>query len=258
MPRWCSWQSPSRVVKVLSKISSWGSAAAALAPPVGEEQCGLGSLWLGDAGVAVAQRAGVGVARDESEDALLLAGAFRDKVLADEGVVAVVGDGVEVEVEGVAARQALLVESLVPQAREGADVARVDAAGILGERGALGDAIQAGEEGQARVADLAVDMGVAGGAVEFEGEQREHGVAGRAACSCRAFAPVRGWRQAGRGPAGGRRGRGRRRVFGSGAVRGQGSAGRRGLRAAGAAGRACGEAAWGHRCRRGRGERRSC
>ena len=55
---------------------------------------------LAQAGVGIGEDPGVGIAGEEGENTLLAPAALRDMVLLDERVVAVIGDGVEVEVEG--------------------------------------------------------------------------------------------------------------------------------------------------------------
>ena len=155
-----------------------GVVAEALVPVVGEAEDLVVVVLLANAGVGVAEDAGFGIAGDEGEDAFLAAAALGDVVFGDEGVVAVIGDGVEVEVEGVAAGQAQVVDGVEPAVGEGLVLAGVDAAGVCGEGGALGNGIEAGEEGEAGVASFGGDMGLAGEAVELEGEQGEEGAVG--------------------------------------------------------------------------------
>jgi len=74
--------------------------------PEGDElEDGVGVLVLAEIGLGIAEDAGVGVVGQESQHAFLLAAAFGDVVFFDEGVGAVKGDGVEVDIEGAAARQ---------------------------------------------------------------------------------------------------------------------------------------------------------
>ena len=55
---------------------------------------------LAHAGVGIGEDPGVGIAGEEGENALLAPAALRDIVLLDERVIAVIGDGMEVEIEG--------------------------------------------------------------------------------------------------------------------------------------------------------------
>ena len=135
---------------------------------------------LAQAGVGIGEDPGVGVAGEEGENALLAPAALRDVVLLDERVVAVIGDRVEVEVEGPPAAE------LDPEAADGGlpafhhvgAAARVHAARILGERGALGNDVEAGEEGETRIEGLGHDLGRASDAPQLEREQGAQGVAG--------------------------------------------------------------------------------
>ena len=154
-------------------------AAGAILPGGGEAQDFVVLVGLAHGGVGVAEHTRVGVAGQEGEHALLAAAALGDVVFLDEGVVAMVGDGVEVEVEGLAAGQAEVVEGIEPQSGEAVGGPGVDAAGVCGEGGALGDGVQAAEEGQAGVEGIGADMRLASDAVELEGEQGEDGGACR-------------------------------------------------------------------------------
>ena len=156
-----------------------GQRAGALAEGVNEAQDGFVLVALLDGGVGEAEQAVVGVAGEEGEDAVLAARALGDEVLFDEGFVAVEGDGVEVEVEGGAAGEGGEgLGGVEPAGGEGGDAAGVDAGGVLGEGGALGDGIEAGEEGEALVESVGHDAEGAADAPELEGEQGEGGAVG--------------------------------------------------------------------------------
>ena len=109
---------------------------------------------LADGRVGVAEHAGFSVAGEESEDAVLAAGAFGDIVFFDQRLVAVIGDRVEVEVEGGAGDEAVGADGAVPIVHQRGDPAGVDAGGVLGEGGALGHGVEAREEGEAGIEDL--------------------------------------------------------------------------------------------------------
>ena len=149
-----------------------------LPPAGGEAQGGLVAVLLAHGGVGVAEGAHLGVADDEGWQALLLAVALGHVMLLVEGVVAVIGDGVEVEVEGLATGQAESVGGADPAAGEPGQLAGVDAAAVLAEGGALRGDVEAGEEGEALVEDMGHDVGMAGDAPELEGKQRAVGEQG--------------------------------------------------------------------------------
>ena len=108
-----------------------GELAGALAEGLGEAQDGLVLVGLADGGVGEAEDVLVGVAGEEGEDAALAAGALGDEVLLEEGLVAVVGDGMEVEVEGGAGKEAEGAGGVEPVGAEAGQEAGVDAAVLI-------------------------------------------------------------------------------------------------------------------------------
>ena len=158
-----------------------GLLAGALLPGIGEAQDLVVLGGLGGAGAGPGEAARLGVAGQEAEDGLLAAGALGDVVTFDQGVVAVVGDGVKVEVEGAPGAEAAVEgrQGIVPAPGEGVEPAGVAAAGVLGEGGALGDDVETGEQGDAVVEHLGHDAGGASDAPQLEGEQGTQGAIGR-------------------------------------------------------------------------------
>ena len=100
---------------------------------VREPERSFGAGLLAHGGLGVAEDPGVDAAGEEGEDALLAAAAFGNIVFLDQGVVPMVGNGVEIEVEGGAPRQGRLAEGLGQAALERSEAARIDAAGVFGE-----------------------------------------------------------------------------------------------------------------------------
>src|SRR5581483_5077571 len=100
-------------------------------------------------------------------------------VLFHQGVVAVEGDGVEVEIEGGTPGQLQAGYGVEPGAEHFGVTGRVDPAAVFGQEGAFGDDVEPGEQGQPLVEDRTHDMGVAGGAEQLEGQQGAQGAAGR-------------------------------------------------------------------------------
>ena len=101
-------------------------------------------------------------------------------MLLELGVGAVMGDGVEVEVERAAAAEvdAEAVHGVVPGIHQRRRPAGVDAAGVLGEGGALRHGVEASEQGEPRVEGLGHDVHGPADAPQLEGEQRADGAAG--------------------------------------------------------------------------------
>ena len=95
-------------------------------------------------------------------------------MLLDQGILAMEGDGVEIQVEGPPAGQAEPAHGVEPAAHQLGIAGRGDPAAVLGEEGSLGDDVQPGEEGQPLIQHRAHDVAVACGARELQGQQRPH------------------------------------------------------------------------------------
>ena len=107
-------------------------------------------------------------------------------MLFHQGVFAVKGDGVEVEVERHASRQAQASHRIEPAAHQLGIGGRINATAILGQEGALGDHIQPGKQGQAGVEDVGHHVTVTARAEQLQSQQgaqsmlgRDHGGAGK-------------------------------------------------------------------------------
>ena len=152
--------------------------AGAFAAGLGEAQDGLVLVLLAHGGVGKAEDVLLGVADQEGKHAALAAAALGDEVLLQEGFVAVVGDGVEVEIERAAALDSEVAGGGEPVGSPAGYQAGVDAAGVLGKRGALGDGVEAGEQGEALVKGVGHEAGGATDTPELEGEQGAAGAGG--------------------------------------------------------------------------------
>ncbi len=144
----------------------------------GEAQDSLVLVLLAHGGVGEAEDVLLGVADQEGEHAALAAAALGDEVLLQEGFVAVVGDGVEVEIERAAALDSEVAGGGEPVGSPAGYEAGVNAAGVLGKRGALGNGVEAGEQGEALVKGVGHEAGGATDAPELEGEQGAAGAGG--------------------------------------------------------------------------------
>jgi len=101
--------------------------------------------------VGVAEHPPVGVLGQERQHPLLAAAALGYVVLLHHGVLAVEGDGVEVEVKAHASLEAERAHGVEPGAHQLGVAGRADAAGVLGQERPLGDHVEPGEQGQALV-----------------------------------------------------------------------------------------------------------
>jgi hypothetical protein len=100
-------------------------------------------------------------------------------MLLDEGILAVEGDGMEVESEGEPMVQAQRARGIVPQAHEHRRTGRIDPATLFGSKRPCGDDVETGKKGEAFVKDGAHDVTMAGSAKEFSGSERPYGMGGR-------------------------------------------------------------------------------
>ena len=120
----------------------------------------------------------VGILGHKGQEALLPAAALGDVMLLQERVLAVEGDGVKVQIEGLAPGQAQLTGGIKPAVHELGVRGRINPATVFGEERAFGDAIEAREQGQAGVEHFAHHMAVASRAIQFKSQQGAHGVRG--------------------------------------------------------------------------------
>ena len=108
---------------------AWEAAVPVL-PEFDEAEDFVVLVGLADGSVGVAEHPGIGVPGQKGENALLAPASLRDVVLFDQGRVAVVGNGVEVEVEGPVATEVDVEAAYgrVPAVHETGAQARIDAA----------------------------------------------------------------------------------------------------------------------------------
>src|SRR6266571_7749433 len=111
-----------------------GVLAVRALPEGDETEDLLGFLALADVGVGVAEGPSLGVLGEEGQDTGLASRARGDVVALEDRVVAVVGDGVEIEVEGIAGEEALSLHELMPGGEQTGILGGVDPRGILGEK----------------------------------------------------------------------------------------------------------------------------
>ena len=169
-----------------------GQAAGPLLPEVDEAEDLVVLLVLAQLAVGIAEDAGVGVLGQERQHPLLPPAPLGDVVLLDQGVVAVEGDRVEVEVERRPPFQAQAADRVEPVAHQLGIAGGLDPATVFGQERPLGDDVQAGEEGQSLVEHGAHDVTVACVAEELQGQQRPHGATRPGPSSSRGIRPARG------------------------------------------------------------------
>src|SRR5208337_3021279 len=119
----------------------------------------------------------VGVLHQEGQDALLSPAPLGYVVLLDQGIIAMEGDRVKVQIEGMTAWQTELAHGIEPVAHQLRVADRVDPATVFGQERSLGDDVQSGEEGQPLVQNPAHDMAVACRPEQLQGQERSQSAA---------------------------------------------------------------------------------
>jgi len=82
-------------------------------------------------GVGIAEGSPIGIVGEKNQDAGLASASSRDVVALDHRVFPIVGDGMEIQVKGVAGQKAVPLELLVPEGKEAQGGLALDAAGVL-------------------------------------------------------------------------------------------------------------------------------
>ena len=132
--------------------------------------------------IGIAKHPSSGILSQKGEHPLLPAAALGAGVLLPQRIVAVVRNGMEVEVEGGAVGQAQGAGGIVPKAHEDGIARGIDAATLLSSKSPFGHDVETGEEGQAFVKDIAHNVAVSCIAKEFSGQQSPHGLCGGDLC----------------------------------------------------------------------------
>ena len=123
-----------------------GASAGTLLPIVNKLEDLIVLFRFTQLPIGVAENPRIGIVGEKCQDTLLAAATFRDVVFLHQGIVAMKGNGVEVEVKRRALFQSQAACGLMPQAHEGRIAGGVDAAGVLGQKGTLGHDIEPGKE----------------------------------------------------------------------------------------------------------------
>ncbi len=145
-------------------------------PEVDEAEDLVGLLAFAEIGVGVAEDVAVGVLGEEGEDGGLSAAALGEVVGLDLRVVAEVGHGVEVEIEGLRGEDVVAGDLVVPPREQALDLAGRDARGMLGQKALLWHGVEAAEEAEPGVCDEGHDMALALDRPQLEGDGGAQGV----------------------------------------------------------------------------------
>ena len=123
-------------------------------------------------GVGIRKDSGVRISGQDRQNAPLPTTALGDEVFLEQGFVAVIGDGVKVQIERPTVSQAL-VESdhgMMPPVHERVGEVRITTSGVLGQGGPFGDDVETGKEGQSRIQGLGHDLRRSADAPELQSQ----------------------------------------------------------------------------------------
>jgi hypothetical protein len=112
--------------------------AVGLFPESDEAKDLLSFFPLSDIGVGIAESASVGIVGEKNQDAGLSPASSRDIVALYYRVLTIVGDGMEIQVKGIAGQEAVPLDLLVPEGKEPQCRLALDGVGILGKVALLG------------------------------------------------------------------------------------------------------------------------
>src|SRR5260370_7254723 len=115
-------------------------------PEVDEPEDLVRLLALADVGSGVAEHLTVGILGEEREDAGLAATSLGEIMGFDHRVLAEVGHGMEVEIEGLTGEQCFAGQLLVPEAEQAGDLLRGDLRGVLGQEASLRHPVETPEQ----------------------------------------------------------------------------------------------------------------
>ena len=146
-----------------------GQIAVCFFPEGNEAKDLLGFFPLSDIGVGIAESASVGIVGEKNQDAGLTSASSRDVVALPHRVLPIVGDGMEIQVKGVAGQEAVPLELLMPEGKEPQCCLALDRTGVLREVALLGRYIQPGKQCQALIGYQRHDMTLSLNGPELEG-----------------------------------------------------------------------------------------
>jgi len=156
-----------------------GELSVGLFPEGNEAKDLLCFFSFSNIGVGIAESATVGIVCEKNQDAGLAPASGRDIVAFYHRVLPIVGNGMEIQIKGVAGQEAVPLELLMPQGKEPQSCLALDRAGILREVALFGRYIQSGKQCQTLVRDQRHDMAFSFNGPEFEGKAGPQGVSGR-------------------------------------------------------------------------------
>jgi len=108
-----------------------GQIAVCFFPESNEAKNLLGFFSLSNIGVGIAESTSVGIVCEKDQDAGLPPASSGDIVALYHRVLPIVGDGMEIQVKGVASQKAVPLELLVPESKEPQCCLALDRAGVL-------------------------------------------------------------------------------------------------------------------------------
>ena len=147
-------------------------------PEVDEAEDLFGFLALADVGVGIAEHLAVGILGEEREDAGLATASFGQVVGFDQRMLAEIGHGVKIEIDGLAGEEGSGCWFGMPFSQQVGDLLRCDPRGVLRQEAFFGNDVEAAEPRHARVGDECHDVALAFDGPQFERQCGTQRVAG--------------------------------------------------------------------------------
>ena len=139
----------------------------------------IGFVAFAQIGIGITKGAARGILSQEDQNAGLASAARRHVMTFDDRMLAVIGHGMEIEIEGFAIKKRVGIHLLMPGGQHLSGFGVANAGGILRQVAFLWKGIQSRKQCQAFVGDQRHDMAVPFDGPQFEGQTTAQGLFGR-------------------------------------------------------------------------------
>lgn len=110
-----------------------GELSMGLSPESNETKDLLGFFSFSDIGIGIAESASFGIVCEKDQDAGLPPASCRDIMALHNRMFPIIGNGMEIQVEGISSQEAVPLELFVPEGKESQRGLALDGAGVLGK-----------------------------------------------------------------------------------------------------------------------------
>jgi hypothetical protein len=123
---------------------------------------------LSQLSIGIAENPLLGILSQESQNSFLAATPLGHIMLFHQGLFAVKGNGMEVQIKRISPRKPEPSYGIKPQPHQPRIRGRIDPTAIFGEKGPLGNHIESGKQSQSLIQDIAHDMAVPSASKELQ------------------------------------------------------------------------------------------